>query len=176
MLSAKQNTGSKVCGVCGFENSVVAFLCQQCTNDLTFTTVKFPSQVSRSSAAAEVKEVPRRQCENGHELRQGDLLCLDCGAAAVVEKEGSPSQGGDSERVFTCGELRVELPEQAVEHEFFTVEIGNQRVRVFPQGLEPDATLQDRLMQVQSEFVATLRSRGRVEEDRSRYFEVWENS
>ncbi|MCF6312979.1 MAG: AAA domain-containing protein [Verrucomicrobiales bacterium] len=127
----------------------------------------------------EKEDVPAsagRRCENGHEMELGDLLCLDCGAAAVTEEEDSTAQGEGAERVLTCGELRVELPGQVADHEFFTVELGKQRVRFFPQGLEPDATLQDRLLQVSSKFVATLRSRGRVEEDRSRYFEVWENS
>ncbi len=113
-------------------------------------------------------------CSNGHEMVEGDILCLECNSTIAEDK--------DDKEVATCiGEWKLvrRLSDENSRIERYIAEKSenhdNKRyiVNIFDSELEPDESIYPLLQKLRSPHVSLFVTSGRSE---GRYFQVWEEA
>jgi primosomal replication protein N'' len=89
----------KVCPRCKFENDPAESYCRrikddgdECNHSIALTLATLAGGMSPISAAVYVGEQQAisRRCENGHQLDDSDLVCIECGAAPAADENHEP--------------------------------------------------------------------------------------
>ncbi len=85
----------KVCPKCGYANDPADLFClgfDQGGDDCGYSIALTPITMAGGNAPVDAledvdAELPHQpRCENGHPLQEGDLVCLECGAAPATDE------------------------------------------------------------------------------------------
>lgn len=89
----------KVCPKCGYANDPADLFClgidaagDDCNYNIALTPIVMEGGSAPVEALAEAPEqqAPARRCENGHQLDDSDLVCIECGATLAADANPEP--------------------------------------------------------------------------------------
>lgn len=131
-----------------------------------------------SKPAAPEPNVPQpgpTLCPNGHNIEEGDRICVTCGAqigAAATIPEPTPPETPRRIEDWTILETLEDEPSEAVLYRVRSDENATPRLlRFFAHGVEPETRTYPAIKRLNTPRVASLVATGRTEE---RAYEVWD--
>lgn len=127
-----------------------------------------PETVQLTAVNLAPAEAATLYCSNGHPLAAGDLICFECGAAAVEENANSqPSTDSrhDQPTIIDGWRLLQSISQQPGKHERYLAEqahTGNTGVlTLYANNAEPDPAIYDVLKRLPEDYVPHILASGR---------------